>query len=107
MEDKEEEIAELKGKNFLNLNSYATAEMCMKKLIENYDCDTEAYTPQEIRDIVSVRYSMTLGAFSVSNPYTFAQGISKETVAVIEENSQSLPGVNTKSPPSGNIQTAA
>ena len=96
MEDKEEEIAELKGKNFLNLNSYATAEMCMKKLIENYDCDTEAYTPQEIRDIVSVRYSMTLGAFSVSNPYTFAQGISKETVAVIEENSQSLPGVNTQ-----------
>lgn len=96
VQGKEDEIAALKGKNFLNLNAYATADLCMKKLVERYDCDTKAYTPQQVRDIVSVRYSMTLGFFSVSNPYPFAQGVSKETVAILEENSHSLPGVSTQ-----------
>ncbi len=96
LEDKEKEIAELKGKDFLNLNSYATADLCIKKLVERYECDTEKYSPKEVRDILSVRYSMTRNAFSVPNPYTFAQGVSRDTVAIIEENSQSLPGVNTQ-----------
>lgn len=96
LEGKEKEIAELKGKDFLNLNTYATADLCIKKMIERYECDTEKYSPEEIRDILSVRYSMTRNAFSVPNPYTFAQGVSQEAVAIIEENAQSLPGVNTQ-----------
>lgn len=89
--DKEAEINEMKGKNFLNLNSYATAEMCMQQLTELYD--VTGYSPEDTRDICSVCYSMTRMMFSISNPYTFAENVSKETAAIIQERSASLAGV--------------
>ena len=91
---KEEAIEELKGKNFLNLNSYATADMCMQQLIELYD--VEGYSPKDTRDICSVRYNMTRKMFSISNPYTFAENISKDTASIVQENSANLPGVTIK-----------
>lgn len=91
IEGKEAEIAELKGKNFLNLNSYATAEMCMEQLIELYNI--EGFSAEDTRDICSVRYNMTRKMFSISNPYTFAEDISKDTASIIQENSTNLAGV--------------
>ena len=91
VEGKEAEIEELKGKNFLNLNSYATAEMCMQQLMELYNI--EGYSPEDTRDICSVRYNMTRKMFSISNPYTFAEDISKDTASIIQENSTKLAGV--------------
>ena len=91
VEGKDAEIAELKGKNFLNLNSYATAEMCMQQLMELYNI--EGYSHEDTRDICSVRYNMTRKMFSISNPYTFAEDISKDTASIIQENSTNLAGV--------------
>jgi penicillin-binding protein 2 len=88
---KEKEIQTLKSKDFLNVESYATAEQCMQHLIDWYDCG--GYSKQDTRDIVSVRYNMTKSGFSVSNPYTFAREVSKETVQILSENSMRLPGV--------------
>lgn len=92
--DKEAEIDELKGKNFLNLNSYATAEMCMQQLMELYD--VKGYSTEDTRDICSVRYNMTRTMFSISNPYSFAENVSKDTVSIVQENSTNLAGVSVE-----------
>ena len=91
-EDKE--IKTLKSKDFLNVESYATAAQCMQHLVDLYDCG--GYSAKDTRDIVSVRYNMTKSGFSVSTPYTFASDVSKDTVQVLSENSMKLPGVQTK-----------
>ncbi|MBE6821830.1 MAG: penicillin-binding protein [Ruminococcaceae bacterium] len=91
---KEKEVAALKAKDFLNMNSYATAEQCMSELVKKYEIT--GYTKAETRAIVSVRYNMTKSGFGLSTPYTFAKDVSKETVAIINENSSRLPGATTK-----------
>lgn len=91
---RDKDIAYLKSKSFLGLQSYATAEQCMDALIEKYDC--KGYSAQDTRNIVSVRYNMTKTGFSISTPYTFAEDVSQDTVAVISENSAELPGVEAK-----------
>lgn len=93
-EDAEKEIATLKSKDFLDVNPYATAAECMKHLIDQYGC--EGYSPKDTRDIVSVRYNMTKSGFSVSIPYTFAEDVSRDTVAIMSENSTRLPGAQAK-----------
>lgn len=55
-DDMEDEIAELKSKDNLNMNTYSTAEECMSKLNESYKCD--GYSKKEQRNIISVRYNM-------------------------------------------------
>ncbi len=90
----EKEVSVLKSKDFLAVNPYTTAEQCMQHLIEKYGC--EGYSAKDARDIASVRYNMARTWFSLSIPYTFAESVSQDTVAVISENSASLPGVETK-----------
>lgn len=90
-EGKETEITALKGKNFLNLNAYATAEMCMQQLTELYD--VSGYSMEDTRNICSVRYNMTRTMFSISNPYTFAETISKDTATIVQENYTATQGV--------------
>ncbi len=90
----EKDVSALKSKDFLNMNSYATAEQCMAELIKKYEI--EGYSQTDTRAIVSVRYNMTKSAYGVSAPYTFAPDVSKDTVAIISENAQRLPGVTAK-----------
>lgn len=91
---RDRDIKALKAKDFLNVEPYATAEQCMQHLAERYG--VEGYSPKDTRNIVSVRYNMTKSGFSVSSPYTFAEDVSKDTVAIMSENSSSLPGAQTK-----------
>ena len=93
VEDKEKEIKELKGKNRLNLNSYSTANECMEKLAQKYDC--ENFEPKTKRDIVSVKYNMEVNGYydSMASSYTFADEISPELLAIISERFQDNPGV--------------
>lgn len=90
----EREAAALKSKNFLNMNSYATAEECMAELVKKYE--VTGYQRPETRAIVSVRYNMTKSGFGLSAPYSFAPDISKETVAIVSENTSRLPGAMVK-----------
>ncbi len=89
----ESEISYLKSKNYLDLNSYATAENCLNALIEMYEL--ESYPLRTARNIASVRYGMVIGAFSVSNPYCFADDVSDETASMIKENGSVFTGVDT------------
>lgn len=47
-DDMEDEIAELKSKDNLNMNTYSTAEECMSKLNESYKCDGYSKRNREI-----------------------------------------------------------
>ncbi len=66
----------------------------MQQLIKYYNCT--GYSAQDTRNIISVRYNMTKSGFSVSLPYTFADSVSQNTVAIMSENSAGMPGVETK-----------
>lgn len=79
---------------FLRLQSYATAQNCMDSLVERYDCGD--YDPADARIIASVRYNMEKSGFSISTPYIFADGITQDTVSVVSENQQKMPGVTVQ-----------
>lgn len=90
-DDCEEEIAQMKSRDRLNLNSYATAENCLDALIERYSL--QSYSKRDACKIAAVCYEMLLKSFNSSNPYTFADDVSDKLVSIIKENSASLPGV--------------
>ncbi len=96
-EKKQDEIEELKSKDNLNMNSYSTADECMNKLAEKYEC--KDYGKKQQRDIISVRYNMQRTLYGSSKPYTFAEGINERTMAVIAENMQDVKGVSVESSP--------
>lgn len=93
-EDSETDIEYLKSRDMLHLNSYATAQNCFDALVEKFSL--QSYSAQDARKIASVCYELKREVFSVSNPYTFAQDVSTETVAKVKENSMFYKGVDVK-----------
>lgn len=91
-EGRDSEVAYLKSKDVLRLNSYATAQNCFDALIEKFEL--ESYSKTDARKIASVRYEMIRTMFSRNNPYTFAEDVSTETVSRIKENSTFYKGVD-------------
>lgn len=53
-----------------------------------------AYTPEEKRKILGVRYEMDIRDFGVSTPYTFATDVDSAVVMIIRERSMDFDGVN-------------
>ena len=92
--DRESDIAQMKSKDMLNLNAYATAQNCFDALVERYQL--EKYSKQDARKIASVCYEMRRLNFSISSPFTFAEDVSKETVTKIKENSGFYRGVDSE-----------
>ncbi len=90
-ENEKASVDYLKSDQMCAVNSYATAGNCLDVLIEKFSL--EEYSPADARNIASVRYNMTKMYFSVSLPYTFAEGISVNTLAYIKENRDLFPGV--------------
>lgn len=80
-----------KMKAELNLQSYATAQNCFDTMNEEYELSE--LDPEVARVIMGVRLNMELMEFSSSNPYTFAEDVSLETVEKVAENSELLKGV--------------
>lgn len=93
VEDREKDIDELR-EDILELQNYATAQNCMDALTEKYKL--ESYSPIERRKIASVCYEMRRIIFSVSTPYTFADDVPIEVVALIKENSAFFLGVDVE-----------
>ncbi|MBP3706779.1 MAG: penicillin-binding protein [Clostridia bacterium] len=75
----------------LDLAHYATADDCMKRMIEKYDLNS--YSKENQRKIMGVRYSMDISDFSISYPYTFAEDITTELMRKISESGFLLDGV--------------
>lgn len=91
-EDSESAVAQLKKRH--RFQQYSTAEQIMAELVKKYNC--EEYSKEEARCIVSVRNQMEKNEFSLSNPYTFAEDLSVDTVSIVMENSDLFPGASVK-----------
>lgn len=83
-EDYEKNIANMKSKDMLNVQNYATAQNCFDAMVEKYGL--ENYDAQTALEIGNIRYELTRLLFSVSNPVTIADDVKDETVAEIKEN---------------------
>lgn len=92
--DSEKEIKEMKSKDLLRLNDYATAQNCFDALIKRYEL--EQYSAEEARKISAVRYEMERIYFKIGNPYTFAVDVPEEIIAIIKENSNFYQGVDVQ-----------
>lgn len=88
-ENAESAIAALKTQH--RFQQYSTAQQIMDKLVQTYKC--EDYSKEEAYAIISVRSKMDEKLFSLNNPYTFAEDVSAQTVVILEENQELLPGV--------------
>lgn len=77
----------------LRLNTYATAENCIDKLISDYAI-SEDYTAEQKRIIAGIRYEMLLRQFSMANVFYLAKDIDLEFVTKIKELRVTLPGIN-------------
>jgi len=89
VEGEDKAIADMKAE--LNLQSYATAQNCLDTMYEEYELTNQ--DPAVARVIMGVRLNMELMEFSSSNPYTFAEDVSLDTVEKVAENSELLKGV--------------
>lgn len=81
-------------KENIGVNVYATAEDCMDKLIEDYEIDTEAYTPEQQCILAGIRYEMQLCSFSLSNRFTLCEDVDWDTVMVLKEQAVTMPGMD-------------
>lgn len=91
----DEEINILLSEEFLNLNSDTSAGECIEKLRERYEID-DSYTPEQLRNLISVHYGMERGGYSGSTPYIFAEDISREAAGAVSENTQGVSGVDVQ-----------
>ncbi len=89
VEGQESAVSKMKAE--LNLQSYATAQNCLDTMYEEYELTGQA--PDVARIIMGVRLNMELMEFSSSNPYTFAEDVSLETIEKVAENGELLKGV--------------
>ncbi len=91
-EDMEKQITGLR--EFLRVNTYATAENCMEHLVKKYEL--EDYDAPTRRAMAAVRYQMEKIEFSIPIPYVFAENVSIDTVSRVKENSVLFPGVDVR-----------
>ena len=87
-------IQNLKSKDMLNLQDYATAQNCYDAMVEKYGL--EKYDTKTALEIGSIRYELTRLLFSVSNPVTIADDVSDDTVAKIKENNEKYYGADVR-----------
>ena len=80
---------EWKKKYGLDVN--LTAEETVLKLADIYEV-SEYYTNEEKRRVCGLIFDMRLRGFSIYNPYTIAEDVSANVVAVVKENSDLLNG---------------
>ncbi|MDR1565599.1 MAG: hypothetical protein LBS74_11645 [Oscillospiraceae bacterium] len=88
--DSESKIKKMKEK--LKLQAYATAQDCLDEMMEKWKLGN--IVTAEAKLCMTARYGMLASDFSASNPYTFAEDVSIETVQKVKENAVLLPGVN-------------
>lgn len=95
--NKTTEFKYLVSENMLEMEKgeKASAEECLDALIERYSLG--GYSRKDARNIAAVCFGMKYISFSVAAPYTFAEDVPAEIVAVIMENSSRYPGVDAES----------
>lgn len=90
LDDMDYSIKNLRSK--LGLAHYATAKNCFDEMVSRYKL--QGYDKDVQRIVMGVRYTMEISDYSVAMPFTFAEDISDELVAIISESAFNLPGVS-------------
>lgn len=90
-----DEVGTLLSEDYLNLPDGTSAQTCVEKLCERYGT-ADGYSDSELLIILSVRYNMELCGYSNTNPYCFAENISRNTVTAVSENMQGISGVDVE-----------
>ena len=93
-ENADSDIAFLKSREVLHLNSYATAQNCFDSLVEKFSL--QSYGKEDARKIASVCYALKKISFSAANPFTFADEVPNDLAAKIKENSAFFVGVDIR-----------
>ncbi|MCH5297606.1 MAG: penicillin-binding protein [Ruminococcus sp.] len=93
--DSEDEIKAMLSSDFLDLPSDTSAKGCIEQLAKRYDVDRQ-YSPEQLRNLLSVRYNMERCGFSNTVPYDFAKDISENAVSAVSENTQGVGGVEVQ-----------
>lgn len=93
-ENSDSDKAYLISKDYLNLNTYATAQNCFDAIVEYYGL--EEYSKEEALKIASVYFAMKRADFSTYNPFTFAENVPDETVLILKEQSRFYEGVEIR-----------
>lgn len=93
-ENADSDIAFLKSREVLHLNSYATAQNCFDSLVEKFSL--QSYGKEDARKIASVCYALKKISFSAANPFTFADEVPNDLAAKIKENSAFFAGVDIR-----------
>ncbi len=84
----------LMRKDYLNLNFYATAQNCYDALCEFYDF--KDMTIEDTLKVGGILFEMTKGDFSKSNPFTLAENVSDNLVALLKEQSRFYQGIEIR-----------
>lgn len=93
--DSEGSLSYITGESMLNDEKLSTPDEILDALAKRYDADTiEDLTVK--RNVVSVRYNMERSGYSYSQAYIFAEKVSSDTVAVVSEQTQAIPGVEIR-----------
>ncbi|MBQ4527884.1 MAG: hypothetical protein II998_07415 [Clostridia bacterium] len=74
------------------------AAQCIDALKEKFNLDNR-YTPEQIRDIIAVRYEMVTRDFKHNGILNFSSDVSINSVSAIEENSEMFLGLRVNSAP--------
>lgn len=82
------------AKDYLNLNTYATAKNCFDALCEYYEL--ESFSKEDALMLATVYVAMTKADFSKNNPYTIAENIPTDIVALIKEQSRFYRGIEVR-----------
>ncbi len=87
-----------KWKTDKKLDELSSAEEVVEHYTKKYKISDE-YTKEERLEVVSVRYTMDVRGFTITNPFTFAADVDIMTVQKIKEHSFELPGVSIEIEP--------
>lgn len=96
-EDSERDISALK--DYFRMQSYATAQECMDVITGDNHYKCADLSNKDKLTVASVRYNMEINGFNAKTKYVFADNVSQEMVAIVEENHQKLPGVFSETVP--------
>ncbi len=83
---------EVRWKKDMGLDETLNASECFYALRENFDI-SPALTDAEARKIISLRSTLYLQRYSKYMPVVISKNVSQNTIAYLEENSSSFPGV--------------
>ena len=91
----EEEIENWKKKN--DIEQSLNAEEILKEFKGKYEIENTNI--EEIRKIIAVRYGIEKNGYSSMKAYTISDSISKESVAIFEEQNLKFPGISIETLP--------